>query len=235
MTGGLRVAGQAMSNYATRHEVISNNLANVSTDGYAREESLFERVAAEKEEPLAAPVVKTRTDLTPGPPVFTGRSLDLSLESSGFLTVSTPRGERLTRVGSLVVDPDGLLRDSSGNLVLGERGVLYIGDNPVSVESDGAVIVDGQALDRLRLVIVPKGDDLVRESGGLYALRPGVKPALVYARPLVATGQLEGSTVQPVSELVRMIAALRSYEAAAAAVRSTDRTVEAAVNDIARV
>jgi hypothetical protein len=32
-----------------------------------------------------------------------------------------------------------------------------------------------------------------------------------------------------------MVAALRSYEAAAAAVRSTDRTVEAAVNEIAKV
>ncbi len=235
MTGGLRVAGQAMSNYATRHEVISNNLANVSTEGYSREESLFERIAAEKDEPLASPIVRTRTDFTPGPPVITGRALDLSLEGAGFFTVRTERGERFTRLGSLSVDADGMLRDGAGHLVLGEKGALYIGDEPVQVESDGAVIVDGTFLDRLRLVTFASGSDIVREDGGLYAMRPGTTPALVLMRPLVAEGQLEGSAVQPVSELVRMIAALRSYEAAAAAVRSTDRTVEAAVNDIARV
>jgi flagellar basal-body rod protein FlgG len=224
-----------MSNYATRHEVISNNLANVSTDGYARAESLFERVAAESKEPLAAPIVKTRTDFTVGPPLITKRELDVSLEGPGFFTVRTERGDRFTRLGSLVVDADGMLRESNGHLVLGEKGLLYVGDDPVSVESDGAVIVDGEVLDRLRLVTFGSGTDVVPEEGGLYAARASAKPVLVLSRPLVAVGQLEGSSVQPVTELVRMIAALRSYEAAAAAVRSTDRTVEAAVNDIARV
>ncbi len=235
MTGGLRVAGQAMKNYGVRHEVISNNLANVSTDGYARQESLFERVASEAREPLASPVVRSHNDFTPGPPVLTGRSLDLSLEGSGFFAVATDRGERFTRHGSLSLDSQGMLRDAAGHLVLGENGFLHVGDKPVFIESDGAVIVDGQLLDRLKLATFASGDDLVREQGGLYTTRTGAKQNLVMERPLVSSGQLEGSSVQPVAELVRMIAAVRSYEAAAAAVKSTDRTVEAAVNEIAKV
>jgi flagellar basal-body rod protein FlgG len=224
-----------MSNYATRHDVISNNLANVSTNGYSRQDSLFERVANESESPLAAPIVHTRTDFTAGPPLVTGRALDLTLESAGFFTVQTERGERFTRLGSLSVDADGFLREAAGHLVLGTKGALFVGDDPVFVEPDGSVIVNGDVLDRLRLVTFAQAEDLVREDAGLYAMRPGTTPTLVLARPIVQEGQLEGSTVQPVSELVRMVAALRSYEAAAAAVRSTDRTVEAAVNEIAKV
>jgi flagellar basal body rod protein FlgG len=51
----------------------------------------------------------------------------------------------------------------------------------------------------------------------------------------VHAGQIEGSAVQAVPELVHMIEALRAYEAAASAVRATDATLERAVNDIARV
>lgn len=235
MTGGLRVAGQAMKNYGARHELISNNLANISTDGFARQESLFERVAAEAKDPLAAPLVKSRTDFTPGPPTLTGRPLDLSLEGSGFFAVATDRGERYTRLGSLAVDAEGMLRDSAGHLVMGERGLLFVGDQPVSIESDGSVLVDGSLLDRLKLATFASGDEVIREEGSLYAARSGATPNLVMERPIVNAGQIEGSSVQPVSELVQMIAALRSYEAAAAAVKSTDRTVEMAVNEIAKV
>jgi len=235
MTGGLRVAGQAMKNYGARHEIISNNLANVSTDGYARQDSLFERVVADAKDPLAAPIVHTRNDFTPGPPVLTGRSLDLSLEGSGFFAVATERGERYTRHGSLAIDAQGMLRDAEGHLVLGANGYLHVGDKPVFIESDGAVIVEGELLDTLKLATFANGSDLVREEGGLYTPRTGVKPNLVMEQPLIHTGQLEGSSVQPVNELVRMIAAMRSYEAAAAAVKSTDRTVEAAVNEIAKL
>jgi flagellar basal body rod protein FlgG len=235
MTGGLRAAGRAMMNYATRHDVIANNLANVSTDGFARQETLFARLAAEARAPLAAPEVSTRTDFTPGPPIITGRPLDFSLEGSGFFAVSTPRGERYTRFGSFTVDAEGMLRDSAGNLVLGESGALFVGDEPVYIEGDGQVIVQGNALDRLKLATFSDGADLIREAQGLYAARAGALPNPEMERPLIHPGQLEGSSVEPVTELVRMIAALRSYEAAAAAVRSTDRTVELAVNEIARV
>ncbi|NNE42955.1 MAG: flagellar biosynthesis protein FlgG, partial [Gemmatimonadetes bacterium] len=44
MTGGMRVAGSAMGNFAAWHDVISNNLANVSTPGYAREDTFVSRL-----------------------------------------------------------------------------------------------------------------------------------------------------------------------------------------------
>jgi flagellar basal-body rod protein FlgG len=235
MTGGLTVTGRAMVNFATRHDVIAHNLANVSTPAFAREDTFLERLETAAEDRVSAPAIRTRTDFTPGPPVLTGNPLDLSLEGSGFFTVSTPDGPRFTRDGSLAVDRDGFLRTRDGEFILGENGILHVGDKAVTVHKDGAVYADETMIDRLKLVTFASGDQLKRETGGLYAALPGVKPETTLLRPTVHVGQLEGSAVQPVTELVRLIEAMRSYEAASRAVRATDRTLDRAVNDIARI
>jgi flagellar basal-body rod protein FlgG len=235
MTGGLHVAGRAMSNFAARHDVISNNLANASTPGFAREDTFLERLEAEGAKPFTGPRVETRTVFVPGDPILTERPLDLLLEGSGFFTVHTARGERYSRLGSLQVDRDGYVRSSDGHLVLGENGLLHVGDRSVTVEKDGSILAAGTFLDRLRITTFARADDLERESGGLYAPRPGRRPDPSLPRPDLQIGQLEGSSVRPIAELVRMIEAVRSYATAARAVRATDNTLQRAVNDIARI
>ncbi len=235
MTGGLQVAGNAMANFASRHDVISNNLANVDTPGFARQDTFVERLAEASGSPFESPRVSTRTDFKAGAPILTHNPMDLSLEGSGFFTLLTDDGEVYSRVASLRVDSEGFLRDGFGNAVSGENGLLYVGDAAVSVEKDGSILADGTFLDRLKLTTFSSGDDIERGGSGLYELRPGRKANLTLHRPTVHTGQLEGSAVEPVPELVRMIQALRSYEAAASALRATDASLDRAVNDIARV
>ena len=234
MTSGLRVAARAMANCASRHDVIAHNLANVSTPAFARQDTFVHALAAASQGAIAAPQVQTHTDFTPGPPLTTGNSLDVSLEGSGFFTVSTQSGVRYTRDGSFRVDPEGLLRTRAGHLVLGENGALYVGDRRVTIEKDGGVFAGDVLLDRLKLTTFASGDDLEREGGGLYLAKAGVKPTDALPRPIVHSGQIEGSAVEPVAELIRMIEALRSYEAAARVVTATDATLSRAVNDVAR-
>lgn len=235
MTGGLRVAGNAMSNFATRHDVISNNLANVSTPGFARQDTFVRRSEPLLTRPFETPEVSTRTDFSAGAPILTGNPLDLSLEGTGFFTLLTQAGERYSRVASLRVDPQGFLRDSQGNAVLGENGVLHVGDAELVIEKDGSILANGSFLDRLKISTFASGDAIRRGAAGLYEARPRFRPDVSLARPVVHTGQLEGSAVQPVPELVEMIQAMRSYEAAASALRATDATLDRAVNDIARI
>ncbi len=235
MTGGLHAAGSAMASFATRHDVISNNLANVSTAGFAREDTFLVREEALEAAPFKAPEVRTRTSLEAGPPILTGNPLDLTLEGPGFFTLSADGGTRYTRSVSLHVDPEGFLRDDAGHAVLGENGLLFVGTGIPSIEGDGTVLVDGEPLDRLALAVFAQGDDVQRSPGGLYAAAAGRKPDPERMRPLVHGGQIEGSSVQAIPELVQMIEALRAYEAAASAVRANDTTLQRAVNDIARV
>jgi flagellar basal-body rod protein FlgF len=113
--------------------------------------------------------------------------------------------------------------------------VLHVGDADLLVEKDGTIVANGDVLDRLKITTFRSGDALKRDAGGLYDTREGFSPDESLARPEVHTGQLEGSAVEPVPELVRMIQAMRSYEAAASALKATDATLDRAVNDIARV
>ena len=235
MTGGLHVAGAAMSNFARRHDVISNNLANTSTPGFARQDTFLSKIEAAAADPFAAPRIDTRTDYTAGPPTLTGNPLDLILEGTGFFTVQTEDGVRFSRLGALQVGADGILRTTAGAAVLGENGLIEVGDRVPMIEKDGAVVVDGDFLDRLQLTTFAAGDDIEREASGYYVPRPGRVPDPSLPRPTLRPGQIEGSSVQPVGELVRMIEAMRSYETAARALKATDNTLQRAVNDIARV
>jgi flagellar basal body rod protein FlgG len=224
-----------MGNYSARHDVISHNLANVSTAGFARQDTFLEKLAAVSGDPFAGPIVHARTEMRGGPPLLTDNPLDLSLEGSGFFVLQTAKGDRLSRIAELRVNSEGFLIDGGGHPVLGENGVLQVGEGRVQIEPDGSVLIDGTALDRLRLLTFASGDDVHREPEGLWSVRPGRFPTERMERPVVRSGQIEGSAVEPISELVGMIQALRAYEAAASAVRATDRTLERAVNDIARI
>jgi flagellar basal-body rod protein FlgG len=235
MTGGLRVAGAAMTSYSQRHDVIANNLANVSTDGFARADTFLAQLERADGGLFVPPRVETRTDFTPGIPLLTGNRLDLSLEGAGFFAIQTEAGERYARFVSLHVNEAGFLENQDGRLVLGENGALHAGEASATVEQDGAVFLDEEFLDRLKIVTFASGDDIALQHSGVYVARAGRTPDAAALRPLVRSGQIEGSSVQPVRELVKMIEAMRAYEAAGSAVRATNTTLERAVNDIARI
>ena len=77
------------------------------------------------------------------------------------------------RLASL--DATGQLTDAEGNPVLGERGADRPGHRRVEVQSDGTVLVDGAALDRLRLETVADPATLRKEGAGRFLTPEGTK------------------------------------------------------------
>ena len=128
-------------------EVISNNLANVNTNGFKRDDVSFKEFMAknEKEDDTGAAIPRlpikdkdlypldgrdqsmvivngTHTKFTAGGLKVTDNPLDIALDGPGFFEVSTPGGVRYTRAGSFKVAPDGKLVTSEGNPVLADAG-----------------------------------------------------------------------------------------------------------------
>ena len=92
---------------------IANNLANMNTNGYRREGSIFaEHVKSLQggDPSLSIATMNKRfIDTSAGDVTVTGGSLDLALEGQGFFLVETPAGERLTRDGAFSLNAERAL------------------------------------------------------------------------------------------------------------------------------
>lgn len=219
-------------------DVVSHNLANASTVGFKGELDAFRSL------PVQGPGNPSRInavaqgigwDTTQGPLQHTGRALDVAVQGSGWIAVQAPDGsEAYTRAGALQLTADGLLTDAAGHPVIGNGGPISIpASTQIGIGEDGTIstVPLGQGpetltqIDRLKLVD-PDAAGLEKGADGLMHLAGGgVAPADAGVR--VAPESLEGSNVNPSSELVRMIGLSRQYEMQVRAIKSSEENADA--------
>lgn len=202
-----------------RQDVLSNNLANVSTTGFRAE------LEAVRAVPVRGDGASTRVyslettvgyDDSAGPITSTGRSLDVAAQGKTWMAVQALDGtEAYTRSGSFAVNSEGTLVTHSGLPVMGDGGPITIpaGAEP-SIAPDGTVsakALNGKTTGVGKLKLVTPQDKLVRGEDGLFRSPDGGElPADATAR--VQDGSLEGSNVNPIETMVSMIAAARQFE-----------------------
>lgn len=250
MLRGMYAAAAGMINERERLDVISNNLANISTTAFKRSQPLcrgfyqifaeevgrFPSVRGSREVPGGGSALDaTAKDFSPGPIVDTGNPLDVAIDGPGFFVVRTPAGERYTRAGNFSLNPDGLLVTPNGEAVLGEQGAIVIQGDSVTISPDGTVIIDGVPSGQIRVVDFPQPQRLTqygRNEFGADAATTRMRE--VVATPSLRVGALEHSNVNPISELAAMMEASRSYEAHQRVIIAMNDSLDAAVNDIAR-
>jgi len=207
-------------------DVIANNLANVSTPGFKRESARFEeliamvRPAEGQRGPQALSFVKDAgisRDLSQGSIQRTDAPLDVAINGKGFFVVNTPEGERYTRDGHFSLDAEGRLVTSDGHAVMGDGGAITVNpaDGEIHIARDGTIssVVNGalNQLGKLRLAGFADEALLVKEGANLYS----TTQAATAAAGTIQQGALEGSNVQPVVEISKMIEVMRAYEATA--------------------
>ncbi|MBI3911615.1 MAG: flagellar hook-basal body protein [Armatimonadetes bacterium] len=240
MLRGLYRSAAGMLAQAATQDALANNLANTHTSGFKRQiptvtfsavwqAQVGERAAARRERLIT----EYHTDFTQGELHRTEGATDLALDGPDFFVVRTPQGERLTRGGSFHVAPSGELVDASGAVLLGKAGPIRPGAGPWQIREDGTVLAAGQAVDQIRLASrKPSGPPPERLGEALFVARD-----LTAAPPgetHVLQGWIEQPNLDPVREMVSMIAALRAYEMAQRAVTAQDETLERAINDVGR-
>ncbi|MBI5512161.1 MAG: flagellar hook basal-body protein [Deltaproteobacteria bacterium] len=212
-------------------ENTANNLANATTDGFQRSRAVFRERVSPGGGPAAAHfsvLDTTALDGSAGARRNTGRGLDAALPEGTYLAVQTPRGERYTRAVSLAVAPDGALRTSRGEAVLGEDGrPLTPGVGELTLGPDGALLRGGAPVGRLRLVRFPRPEALSPEGGALLAASGRSGPAAA-APAVLEVGALEESNAPVVSAMTDLVTASRNFEAfqrVIEAFREADRRV----------
>ena len=217
----------------------ANNLANASTIGFKAQEHRFRAVEVQGNAmPTRAFVVDASVAdvFDAGPLMFTGRSLDVAVQGSGWLAVRLPDGsEAYTRAGSLDVNVNGELQTKSGHTVMGDGGPIAIPpDNNIEIAPDGTVSIistfgtpnNVNPVGRLKLVN-PGDGELVRGDDGLFRLRSGqAAPADENVR--VASGTLEGSNVNVTDAMVNLISLSRQFELQIKMMQTADQNAQRA-------
>lgn len=230
---GMSSAAAALRYWERRQEVASNNLANVSTDGFKGQKVFATMVEG------ALPAASETTDFSQGTLQTTNNPRDVALDGPGFLVVRTPNGERYSRGGSLLVNDAGNLTDAGGNELLGERGPIRVASRgnddigPIQIARDGTVTIDKAEVGRLRIETIPPKTNLLAEGSGLF-IPPAKRTRADPDTQIVRQGSLEQSNVTSISQMVDMISIQRAYSAVQKAVTTLDTVRAIATTELAR-
>ncbi len=253
----LQIAASGMSAQQMRVDVVSNNLANMSTTGYNARRADFAdlhyqqlarpgSVTAENGtvlptgvqiglgvRPSAVSVVLAQGSLTQ-----TGGDLDVALEGKGYIEVTLPSGlSAYTRDGALKRTGDGLIVTSDGFHVA--PGITIPSDaRSLSVNADGEVYayfndrVEPELLGQFNLAGFTNEKGLEAMGSNLFLETPASGPARVGTPGqdglgTLRQGYLEESSVDAVREVTELIKAQRGYELNAKVITAADQMLSA--------
>lgn len=258
MIRGLYTSGWSMLAIQKKMDIISNNMANVSTNGYKKDTLVLESFPS-----LLTKIIKDYNG-TPGSShnigtmelgndvgeVFTYYSqgqltktennLDMAIRdsSNAFFTVSVPDAEGnekelYTRDGSFTRGSDNSLLTKEGYAVMGENGPIILDSGEFSVGEDGTIIQNGEVVDKLLIKEFNDTTDLKKYGSNLVQADDGAETGNFSGT--VQQGFTELSNVNIIREMVDMITVMRSYEANQKVLQAMDGTLEKAVNEVGAV
>lgn len=252
MPYGLYMSADGAHAQATRLEVIAHNLANVDTTGFKRELAVVQsRYAEEIAEGSAMPglgdlndigggveVVATQTEFSPGPLKNTGVPTDVAIKGEGFFVVGKDDEQFLTRAGDFHVNARGELVTQYGNQ---EYSVLDDSFSPIVLDREApweftpsGEVEQAGGKTSLALVKPQSYGDLARVGENVFRPLAETVPLTTGERE-VAPGYLEGSGVQPTTEMTAMIEASRLLEANLNMMQTQDEMLNGLINRLMRV
>lgn len=224
-------------------ELIANNLANMNTTGFKGENVMFvDHLVKSRGGERALPEnlhfvrdIASYRDFSEGPIEATSNPLDVAIRGEGYFVVDTPEGERFTRAGRFHLDEQGRIVTAQGFPVQSETGQPFtIGPNDarIDIERDGTVATEGGLQGRLRIVTFDDVNRLKETYGGLYESEDAPRNV---ETPQVVQSALEGSNINGVLELTRMIEVQRSYDGARKLIESEDERMKKMIGELARI
>jgi len=224
---GMNSAAHALRYWERKQDVVANNLANVSTDGFKAQHVFGKLIEG------MSPLAQATSDLSTGNLNNTGNPTDLAIRGDGFFLVKAENGERYTRGGTMRIDDKNQLVNADGLPLLGEKGPIKLSDGPFSIGKDGEVTQKGSVIDRLRVESAPKGAELEREGNSLW-VPPATRSVMKPETRDVRQGVLEESNVNSVTSMIDMVAIQRSFSAVQKSIQELDRSNQTVTTEIAK-
>jgi flagellar basal-body rod protein FlgF len=218
--------------------VIANNLANMNTSGFKAERMVFREYISKPSETETLSFVQDfglARDFTEGTATLTGNPLDLSISGPGYFALDTQNGDRYTRHGRFQLNETGQLVTGEGDIVLSNNGApitIPPGSGSLTISADGSITGANGPLGRIGLVEFENERNLKRSENNLYEAKG--ERARAAENSSMLQGNLEGSNVQPILEMTRMIQVHRSYRSTQNFIKTEHDKILKAINIIGR-
>lgn len=238
-----------------KQDVITNNIANVSTTGFKSDDLMvkdFKDVLIENRDKivdgknvkntigslsLGSKIDGTSTNFQQGEITDSDNLTDFALQGKGFFTLSKDNKDYYTRDGHFQVDASGYLIDDNGNYVKGKNlqngtsGKIYIGKGKINTSSDGTISVDNVPKYKFSLADFNDYNTLKKVGDNLYEGTNSKTASNVSVKQKA----LEKSNVNVVNEMVNMMSVMRTFETNQKVIQSIDETLDKVVNQVGSV
>lgn len=220
----------------SRVNTYSQNLANLDTVGYRRQVPItvpFDtRLTALSQVGDTNPATTALTDTTVGPLKHTGNPLDFALAGSGYFVVETPNGVQYTRRGDFTLDNQGRLVTQQGDPVMGNGSEIRLQNPDVTLASDGTLMSGDTKIAKLDIAQFDRPVSLSYLGAGMFDANgqtpsrdPGVTP--------IKQGFLEGSNVNPATEMVGLMETTRHLQMERNVLVAYNGMLDSAINTLA--
>jgi flagellar basal-body rod protein FlgF len=257
MIRGLYTSGYSMLTLNRKMDVVSNNMANVNTNGFKKDTVVFEEfsdVLAKRffdgSDHSSVPVrignmtlyndiAEVHTDFTQGTLENTGISSDVAIDGDegAFFCIAVPDNnqfrEYYTRDGAFKLDSVGRLVTRDGHAVMGQNGAIILNGSDFTISYRGEIIQNGETVDTLRIRKFENPESLRKYGFNLLTATEGSQDGVFEGT--IQQGFIERSNVDSVKEMVDMITVLRAYESNQKLIQYQDATLDKAVNEIGRI
>ena len=241
-------------------EVISNNIANMTTTGFKRQRAEFQDLLYQSLVRVGSTSSSTGTIVPAGVQIGTGvesaavyriheqgnmqvtdNPLDVAISGEGFFQINLPSGETAyTRAGSFQLNPQGELVTPDGFTLVGPGTVPTDAVN-IEINQDGELIisVSGQVtptnVGQIQLANFANEAGLEAIGDNLFKETPASGAATVGVPGSagfgrINQGMLESSNVNIVAEITQLITAQRAYEMNSKVITTTDQMMQSVTN-----
>jgi flagellar basal-body rod protein FlgG len=256
----LDIAGTGMQAQQTNVEVISNNIANMTTTGFKRQRAAFQDLIYQDLRRVGSNSSDTGSLLPSGAQVGlgvktaaiyrineqgnieqTGNSLDVAIQGNGYFQVTLPSGDTAySRDGTFGLSPEGQIVTSNGYVV--QPGItIPTNATGVTINSAGQVQVtlDGQTtpstVGQMQLATFPNEAGLYSTGDNLF-IQTAASGNPVTGTPAspgfgsTLQGFVESSNVNVVTEITDLITAQRAYEMNSKVITASDQMLSTLTN-----
>jgi flagellar basal-body rod protein FlgG len=262
MMEGLYIAASGGTKQLKKLDILSNNIANINTQGFKRDMLIYEEKRPPFQQILMkgsdtknlnpfhgsdlavsyVQVTQTLTDYAQGSLIKTDNPLNVAIEGKGFFVINTPHGDRYTRNGNFHLDGLGQLVDHKGNMIMtrsDEPILIPFGTKQITINQDGSIFggaeIEQDLLGQLKIVNFSNLHALTKEGGGFYKISDPMIKEILVDDAKVLQGFTENSNANAIHEMIQMIETVRQLEAYQKIIQSIDEADDQSVNSLARV